>query len=501
MFVSQKKAECRKVLSRIVILFLVVVKIGCFTPRWLNGRGRQRPVSSRVHDNEYVAATLTSLPQTRNNSAPDKVLIHWKGEGVEGYSMQFRHVEFLGALSAVLNRPYLQDETTIAFTDALNYTGATGLSEARLLRFNQAMQYVNVISEDIPRWAFVAAAERCSLLHALYEVVVDEGETYADLTTSALQNNAFADLRKGRENGEAKWCVRVRHYGEHSDSKKETRYGARARSVSMEKEALLALEPLLSTFGAGVNLENPDCKIYIFDGLRGGRQKVLATKVLARRMTLGPQVSSIAPKTRICATNTPLCPIASFCLCNVAGIRPHDRILDPFAGSCATLLAAAMIEPSCQTVGIEIAHDGLVNRDDIRKDFESRQLVEPVALLQGDSTGDHVRAQAREAVGGGPFDLIITDPPYGIRESKLAMTPIDELFKCLCRDRAAGTPLLKLGGKLVCFIPCEAHEDFATEVMPTEEQVKEAGLRFELAREQPLNDSLSRWLVSFICTV
>jgi tRNA G10 N-methylase Trm11 len=252
------------------------------------------------------------------------------------------------------------------------------------------------------------------------------------------------------------------------------------------------LEPLLSTFGGAVNLLSPDCKIYVFDGLGSGR------KVLARRIASGPQVYKIAPRTRICVTNTPLCPIASFSLCNVAGVRPNYRILDPFAGSCAILLAAAMIEPSCQTVGIDIAHDGHVDRDNIREDFRSRDLVEPVALIQGDSSNVQVRSWARHAVGNEPFDLIITDPPYGIRESKLAMTPIDELFKSLSRDRASGTPLLKRGGKLVCFLPCQADEDFA-DTLPTKEQMKEAGVRLEVVREQPLNDCLSRWLVSFVC--
>ena len=450
----------------------------------LTAAGFHPPIASPLTVNNVDQHTDTTV------LLQDQLLIHWKGEGQEGYSMQFRHDEFRGALSAVLERPLLQN---VVFTNALHYSGSAVMAPAKRERFNNAMQYVRVQdNDDVPsRRALAQAAERCALVHALYQVVA-EGNSFAELASRA--RGGFDDMTPNGENEAATWCVRVRQYGEHADAKKKKRYGSRARSVTMEKQALRDLEPLLGTFGGAVNLREPDCKIYVFDGI-GEDGKM----VLARRVASGPQTSIIAPKTRICVTNTPLCPIASFTLCNVAGVRPHSRVLDPFAGSCAILLAAAMIESSCQTVGIEIAHNGLVNRDDVREDFVRRNLSQPVALLHGDSTDDRARAQAREAIGGEPFDLIITDPPYGIRESKLAMTPIEELFKSLSRDHTAGTPLLRQGGKLVCFLPCQEDQNFI-DVMPTEEQMEDAGLRCEIVREQPLNDCLSRWLVSFVCT-
>ena len=197
--------------------------------------------------------------------------------------------------------------------------------------------------------------------------------------------------------------------------------------------------------------------------------------------------------------STPLCPIAAFSLCNVAGLRKDQTILDPYAGSGAILLAAAMIEPTCRSVGVEIAHDGLVNREDIRKDFSTRGLAQPLALLRGDSTEYNGRAEAREAIGNRPFDYIISDPPYGVRESTIDMDPIVELLRAIKEDRDSGQPLLKKGGKLVCFIPCQEEEDFYEDVLPDEEQLRDAGLRCEVVREQPLNKKLSRWLVSFVC--
>jgi tRNA G10 N-methylase Trm11 len=214
------------------------------------------------------------------------------------------------------------------------------------------------------------------------------------------------------------------------------------------------------------------------------------------------KISTMNPNTRICVTNTPLCPIAAFAMCNVAGVKDGSTILDPYAGSCATLLAAAMIAPTCRTVSIEIAHNGLVNRKDIRMDFETRRLPAPVALIQGDSTDSAIRDEARKVIGNEPFDLIITDPPYGIRESKganNALSPLVQLFRSLTNDRDAGKPLLKVGGRLVAFVPCHEEEELI-DCLPTNAQTLEAGLNLELMCEQPLNDKLSCWLVAYSCT-
>ena len=187
-------------------------------------------------------------------------------------------------------------------------------------------------------------------------------------------------------------------------------------------------------------------------------------------------------------------------MCNVAGVREGSTILDPYAGSCATLLVAAMIAPTCRSVGIEIAHDGIVNREDIGRDFSTRGLTPPLALLQGDSTDPAIREEARMSIGNKPFDFIITDPPYGIRESKNynALPPLVELFRSIAIDRDAGARLLKRGGRVVAFVPCQ-EDEILGENLPTEEQSLQAGLQLDMMREQPLNDKLSRWLVAYSC--
>ena len=492
---TKQKRNPWKVLSLLISTVVGFVSLPSLAVAFVSNRATRGPTFRSIEP-QFVSAlddTETSSDQHLDTERLD-LLIHWKGEDVEGYSKQLRHFEFLGALKAVLDRPCI---ASLTFTDALDYQHSSAkMSEMKVESFNSAMQYIelkpdadrNVLDTD----AFVKAAERCSLVHAIYKVTAEE-DAYSDLSNAAMENGGFADVMVGGENQNATWCVRVRRYGEESTEGKAKRYGARSRSMKLEREALKALKPLLLNFGGKVDLLNPDCKIYVFDGL-------LEKKVLARRLATGPQISIMDPNTRICVTNTPLCPIAAFVSCNVAGVKGDTAILDPYGGSCATLLAAAIIAPKCRSVAIEIAHNGLVNREDIVKDFDIRGLRAPLALLQGDCTDSVIRKEARKAIGNEPFDLIITDPPYGIRESKSynAEPPLVELFRSIVVDREAGTPLLKGGGRLVAFVPCQEDEEI-NECLPTEDQTLEAGLKLEDMREQPLNDKLSRWLVSYFC--
>ena len=191
-------------------------------------------------------------------------------------------------------------------------------------------------------------------------------------------------------------------------------------------------------------------------------------------------------------------PIAAFVLCNIARIKNYDKVLDMYAGSCATLLAAAMIAPDCESVGVEIAHNGYVNRTNIILDFTSRSLKEPNELILGDSTDLVVREAAKAAVNNESFDIIIADPPYGIRESVgyNENSPLEEMFAAIAFDRS-DKRLLKLGGRLVAFVPVTDEQVF-TEMLPSQELTEKAGLKFEDSREQPLNTKLSRWLVSYV---
>ena len=471
----------------------------------------------------------------------DTLLVHWRGEDVEGYSLQFRHIEFRSALAAVLKHDDSVIISGIQFENALNYTGNKLRSPLKINGYNKAMQYL-FVPDTITLSSCIEAAKRCSLIHALYLTVAETDtrntitDSYDRLANIAVQNNAFADMQVGQVNANQTWSLRVRHYGlsdsngndddnETTPNSKDRRYGERTRSITLEQRALKALTPILCNLEGKVNLHNPDCKIYIFDGLlprsnghgtNDTREQLSTTKlILARRIASGARrkVSAIHPTTRICVTNTPLCPLASFIMTNIARIRATNdgfAVLDPYCGSGGTLLAAAMVLQISNDerhsiaehplVGIEVCHDGIVSRDDIRRDFTTRNLTNPITLLHGDSTQPDVRRIAREAIGCRPFDAIIADPPYGIRESnKGASQPIQDLLRMIIDDRNAATPLLRTGGRLVVFIPHRVNDETKDEIFPTNEQLSAAGLICEFCKEQPLNEMLSRWLISYVC--
>jgi hypothetical protein len=196
-------------------------------------------------------------------------------------------LEFRGALEAESDLS-ADMALSIDFTNALDYSGETAMADVSIEHFNEAMQYISFDPSpgmEIQRDAVIRAIERCSLVHALYEVVA-VADDIDELESLAILDGGFEDLYKGGPNGNATWCFRGRNYGDlaASDIGKDKRFGARTRSMRFEREGLVALDDLFARFGGKVKLEKPDCKIYLFDGLVGTK------KVLARRIAVGPKV-------------------------------------------------------------------------------------------------------------------------------------------------------------------------------------------------------------------
>jgi hypothetical protein len=232
-----------------------------------------------------------------------KLLIHWRGEKDAGYSKPFRQLEFQSALAA--QRHDSQSGEAVTFVNALNYTGHEFMPEGSIEHFNEAMQYLSIMRSDnggeikssLFRQSVVEAASRCSLVHALYEVIA-QSDDLDNLAELAIQDGGFSDMYKGEINEGMTWCFRARNYVGDLTRKDNTsdqgttrgrvkRYGSTARSMGLEERGLTALTPLLIKLGGKVDLLNPQIKIYIFDGLQenGNPQKILA-----RRIAIGPKV-------------------------------------------------------------------------------------------------------------------------------------------------------------------------------------------------------------------
>jgi len=434
---------------------------------------------------------------TASSSAPlssdsrEKIVL-WRGESAAGYSFQFRHQELSNSIAAAVG---LSDAPQLNYDGMLKYDGERELSERELKGIEGAMQFVaNADGTPISKDWLVKATERSSLIRECYEVIA-KASTYEELAELALESGALDDVLSGGENEDATWRVRLRQYGSTSTNDKGRRYGKNVRSpIRAEKRAILSMAELFIRFKGKVDLIDPDCGLYLFEGAKEGQI------VLARTIAKGPKISRIAPKTRICITNTPLEPIAAYNLCNFARVSDDRKVLDTYAGSCATLLAAASLAPKCSTVGIEIALKKFVKKEDIVEDFTSRNLKVPNAIIRGDSMDRNVRVHARKAIGGEPFDCIVTDPPYGVREKAGddSLPPLVQLFEAIVEDRVAGTPLIKVGGRLTAFVPV-APGQTVSDGLPGEDLAERAGMELTDTIEQPLNHQLVRWLVAYTC--
>lgn len=393
------------------------------------------------------------------------------------------------------------------FTNAFSYDPRRArsllpptVSLCQVEMYNNALQYLDIkcdaglTTESIKR-----ATERCSLIHSTY-ILLAQSSSYAKLVDKSLRSKTFKDMIQSY-GAVSTWRLR-RHESSFAVDDDNPRFGkSGTRSVLKERAALAQLEPLFAQLRGRVDLQNPECDIYLLEGLSSTTEtSSTLIKILTRRLVEGAYHSKIAPKTRICITRTPLCSIAAYLLCNIALIQENQTILDPFAGSATTLLAATLISPSVRTVGVEI--DEFISRSSIMEDFSSRGAAEPVALLQGDIMDRSMRDNARAAIGDMAFDVIITDPPYGRREAmsgagvgndKLAL---NDLIDAIGHDRCSGKPLLRPGGRLVAFIPCPKDSN-VLDLLPSEQLLSYAGLELLEKREQKLNDS-SRWVVSFL---
>lgn len=89
----------------------------------------------------------------------------------------------------------------------------------------------------------------------------------------------------------------------------------------------------------------------------------------------------------------------------LAGVRAEDRVLNLMCGSGTLLIERLLAGPAAAAVGVDLAPEAL---DAARRNVEAAGLTRAVRLVQGDAT-----TPADLADLGGPFDLVLADPPWG----------------------------------------------------------------------------------------
>lgn len=275
-----------------------------------------------------------------------------RGEGAEGYSMSLRQWEFTSAFCAELTSYFLNNNNLhtadgnvqqylegikFEFHDALQYqgpiydpnnaesntnSGVEPIPISQVAAYESAMQYMivqetNDSCDSIPNLAsqpglltnlIKNTVERCSLVRTMLDIVAD-GATYEDAAKRALENGSFADMMENGINANSTWSIRLRRYTSESVDSIETdqptlnstkknpqyqaRYGKNVRSsLKDEKKAIMDMTELVQLLQGKVNLKEPDCKIYLLEGLKS-YQEESSRVLLARVIANGPKVSSI----------------------------------------------------------------------------------------------------------------------------------------------------------------------------------------------------------------
>lgn len=122
---------------------------------------------------------------------------------------------------------------------------------------------------------------------------------------------------------------------------------------------------------------------------------------------------------------------------NLARVRPGDRVVDPFVGTGALLLEAALL--GAQVCGVD--RDAGMVRGALRN-FASMAAV-PARLAVADA------AEAFAPPSATAWDAVVTDPPYGRASSSGPERPAELLARVLPR----WAELVRPGGRFVVVAP------------------------------------------------
>ncbi|UXI20030.1 hypothetical protein NH340_JMT05973 [Sarcoptes scabiei] len=182
-------------------------------------------------------------------------------------------------------------------------------------------------------------------------------------------------------------------------------------------------------FHGPIDLKNPDFIFHYMEyfGLDGNNVPEYPIQIIFGRWIAESHRKSLAKyslKHRKFIANTSMDPTLSFLMCNIAGIENNDIVYDPFVGSGSLLVSAANFGAFVLGTDIDylLLHGsakpsrfGVKHRDQdesVRANLKQYGLEDRyLDVITGDSSQPLIRNDFQ-------FDAIITDPPYGKRESR-----------------------------------------------------------------------------------
>ncbi|CAN8066040.1 unnamed protein product [Agarophyton chilense] len=339
-------------------------------------------------------------------------------------------------------------------------------------------------------------AGRCVLLRAVY-VPCGHGLSYDDcvrsIDTTAFKN-ALEPLRC--EKSKPSFRCNVEAFG-------------RKYSIEQQLERIHRFSDVLRPFPGVVRMRNADHQLWILEdafpvqghGTPHGkpRQVFFARKIADGQKHIGAQYSL---KRRRYIGPTSMDAELSFVMANMAHVKKHDLVNDPFCGTAGILLACSV--RGAHVVGGDINILALRGKDraTILANFAQYELCAPLGIIRADVLNSPIVERK-----GGVFDAIVCDPPYGIKEGMKVFRE-DHIDSSLQHNHFQGTQrvrfvdflagvlqyavrTLAVGGRLVYWLPTTT--DYSPKDVP-----RHPALDLVSNCEQPLTSRMSRRLITMV---
>ncbi len=192
----------------------------------------------------------------------------------------------------------------------------------------------------------------------------------------------------------------------------------------------LDLGRLLAAKGLVVDLDNPEKEIYC---VKVG-DRLFSCVNLALERDFGDRV----PKKRPFFHPTSLHPKTARLLVNLARVKPGDRVLDPFCGTCGILIEAGLMGLGVRGFDVD---EGMVSG--------CRRNLEHYGVRGDVDEGDALDLDELKV------DAIVSDLPYG-RSSYLTDRNLDSFY---LRFMDKASKLVRGDGHIVCVLPMELDID------------------------------------------
>jgi tRNA (guanine10-N2)-dimethyltransferase len=223
-------------------------------------------------------------------------------------------------------------------------------------------------------------------------------------------------------------------------------------------ETLRRLASAFVSGGGRIALEHPDQRYWLEPSV-DGHLRVYEEVGTVNRAAISARRAARLPFQR----PVTLDPRLARALVNLAQVGPGDHVVDPFVGTGALLLEAAML--GAETVGID------ANATMIRGALDNFAHLgrTPGVLRQADAAEAAVEFPAES------FDALVTDPPYGRASGTRGERP-ERLWG---RVLSAWTSRVRAGGRIAV-------------VVPTGMPVPQLDARLELVIPQRVHLSLTR---------